>query len=230
VSTSQSLTSAKGAPRGATSVGNPARLISTLILTLSLAALPHIRGWVAPFVALSLVTAMLILRPNLAQVARRFALCVPMIAALAVPFLLGGQFEAAARFTFRALSAALVVLTFTAGMSPADLARALASLRVPQSLVEVVDGLLLEFDSLAPVARRIVLAQRLRGARGLSIFVRLVPELLVQSAERAARVDLARRLRGYSTSRDARTLAPADLLSVFGAVSCALLMHVLALR
>lgn len=229
MTTQGALVSREARLRPMRQIGGATRLVSALVLTTSLATLPRVGGWAGPFIAVSLLLAGLVLRPNLSRLARRFAIVVPMIAIFAAPFLLAAQFEAAARLAFRALSAALTVLIFTAGMSPAELTRTLASLRVPASLVDVVDGLLLELDGLLGVARRIVLAQRLRGAKGLRIFTRLVPELLVQSAERAERVDLARRLRGYGVRRQPLSLTPADLACFILVLSFAGAVHYLAL-
>jgi energy-coupling factor transporter transmembrane protein EcfT len=157
----------------------------------------------------------------------RLSFAVGLITALVLPFIVTGEWVTAARLGLRALSAATIALTFTSDLSGPGLATALGTLRAPASLVEVIEGLALQLDSLRNVARRVVLARKLRGARGLKGSATVLPELLVRSAERAERLELARRLRGYERrQRDPLTLK--DLLPASFALLGALLLHAIA--
>jgi energy-coupling factor transporter transmembrane protein EcfT len=158
----------------------------------------------------------------------RLSLVLAIILGLVAPFVVSGDWGSAARLGLRALGAATIALLFTSDLSSSALAGALRTLRAPVALVEVIEGLALQLDSLRNVAARIVLARKLRGARGLRGNVTILPELLVRSAERAERVDLARRLRGYDAKRRAEMTAadvPCALLAGLAGVS----LHVVAL-
>jgi energy-coupling factor transporter transmembrane protein EcfT len=167
-------------------------------------------------------------RPNLKRLSLRLGMALGMIGMLILPFIVIGDVESSARLGLRALGAATVALAFTSDLAGTDLARALGALRAPTAIVEVIEGLALQLDSLKATASRLVLARKLRGARGLASTVSILPELLVQSAERAERMDLARRVRGYCYVRPARSFRRQDIWPLLIATASAALLHALA--
>lgn len=203
-----------------------ARVLSALILSVGLALLPHVGGAVGVAIAGLVIACTLLCRPNLKRLSVRLSLALGVIVGLVAPFLLSGDIDNATRLGLRALGAATIALLFTSDLSSSALAGALRTLWAPVAFVEVLEGLALQLDSLRNLAGRIVLARRLRGASGLRDSVTILPELLVRSAERAERLDLARRLRGYDVKRRARMTA-LDLLAPLLSASAALSLHVL---
>jgi len=217
---------AAGATRGA--LGPAARLLSALLLSISIALLPEIRGGLGFAIAGLVIACALLCRPNLRRLSVRLSLALAVILGLVAPFVVIGDWASAARLGLRALGAATIALLFTSDLSSSALAGALRTLRAPVALVEVIEGLALQLDSLRNVAARIVLARKLRGASGLRGSVTILPELLVRSAERAERVDLARRLRGYDAKRRSEMTA-ADLPCVVLAALAAVSLHLVQL-
>lgn len=213
------------APGG--SLSPAARVASALLLSAAIAFLPHVAKTLGFAIAALVVGCALLCRPNFKRLSLRLSLALLVIVALAVPFVISGEPGTAARLGLRALGATTIALLFTSDLSSSALASALHTLRAPISLVEVIEGLALQLDSLRGVASRIVLARKLRGARGLRGNATVLPELLVRSAERAERVDLARRLRGYDAKR--RTpMTSADLPVLLISGAAALALHLLA--
>ena len=204
------------------------RVLGAIILTTAIATLPTVNQRVALALLACVIAATLAARPNLKRLSLRLSIALMVIGMLVLPFLLSGQLERAARLSLRALGAATVALAFTSDLLGAELARALGALRAPAALVEVLEGLTLQLDSLKTTCGRLLLARKLRGARGLRGSASVLPELLVRSAERAERVDLARRLRGYHYVRPERSFARQDIWPLSIAFASATLLHVLA--
>jgi len=205
-----------------------ASVLGALLLTTAIATLPSMSGDVALAVFGCAAAAAAFSKPDLKRLSIRLGLALGLIGMLTLPFLISGDLTRAARLGLRALGAATVALTFTSRLSGTELARALGGLRAPAALVEVLEGLALQLDSLKRTAERLVLARRLRGARGIFGTLSVVPELLVRSAERAERLDLARRLRGYEYARSRSHLSRQDLWPLLTAVAGAVLLHALA--
>lgn len=203
------------------------RVLGAMILTTAIATLPTIDQRVALGVLACVIAATLAARPNLKRLSLRLSMALVVIGMLVLPFLLSGQGERAVHLSLRALGAATVALAFTSDLLGPELARALGALRAPTALVEVLEGLTLQLDSLKTTCGRLLLARKLRGAHGFLGAASILPELLVRSAERAERVDLARRLRGYHYVRPERSFARQDVWPLSIAVASAALLHVL---
>jgi len=205
-----------------------ARVLSALVVTAAIATLPSVTGWVALGVLGCAVGAACFAKPNLKRLSLRLGAALAMVGALLLPFLLAGDFERAMKLGLRALGAATVALTFTSRLSGTELAHALGALRAPVALVEVIEGLASQFDTLKSTAKRIMLARRLRGAHGVSGTISVLPELLVKSAERAERLGLARRLRGFDHAQLKSKFQRQDIGPLLLAAISAALLHALA--
>jgi len=203
-------------------------VLSALVVTAAIATLPSVTGWVALGVLACAVGAASIAKPNLKRLSVRLGAALGMVAALLLPFLLVGDFERATKLGLRALGAATVALAFTSRLSGTELAHALGALRAPVALVEVIEGLASQLDTLKSTAKRILLARRLRGARGIAGSISVLPELLVRSAERAERLGLARRLRGFDHAQLKSKFQRQDIGPLLLAAISATLLHALA--
>ena len=195
-----------------------ARVLSALVVTTAIATLPSVTGWVALGVLGCAVGAACFAKPNLKRLSLRLGAALAMVGALLLPFLLAGDFERAMKLGLRALGAATVALTFTSRLSGTELAHALGALRAPVALVEVIEGLASQFDTLKSTAKRIMLARRLSsceaspsitstsatGARSApSACASSVPESLEVNVSATVAAPRARR-----PSRIARSMSP----------------------
>ncbi len=205
-----------------------ARVLSALVVTAAIATLPSVTGSVALGVLGCAAGAACFAKPNFKRLSLRLGAALGMVGALLLPFLLVGDVERAMKLGLRALGAATVALTFTSRLSGTELAHALGALRAPVALVEVIEGLASQLDTLRSTAHRILLARRLRGAHGLSGSISVLPELLVQSAQRAERLGLARRLRGFDHAQLKSKFQRQDLGPLVLALASAMLLHALA--
>lgn len=205
-----------------------ARVLAALIITTGIATLPRIGGAVALAILGCCVVAALVSKPDLRRLSLRLTATLAMLGALLLPFVVGGDGEQAARLGLRALGAATIALTFTSRLTGIDLARAFGALRAPVALVEVLEGLSSQLDNLQSTAQRILLARRLRGAHGVRGTLSIIVELLVRSAERAERLGLARRLRGYDYTQLRSSFGRNDWVPVLVATAGAFGLHLLA--
>ena len=205
-----------------------ARVLSALVVTFAIATLPSVTGWVALGILACALGAASVAKPNLKRLSLRLGAALGMVAGLLLPFLLVGDFERATKLGLRALGAATVALAFTSRLSGTELAHALGALRAPVALVEVIEGVASQLDTLKSTARRILLARRLRGAQGIAGAVSVLPELLVRSAERAERLGLARRLRGFDHAQLKSKFQRQDIGPLLLAAISATLLHALA--
>lgn len=205
-----------------------ARVLSALVVTAAIATLPSMTGSVALGVLGCAAGAACFAKPDLKRLSLRLGAALGMVGALLLPFLLAGDVERAMKLGLRALGAATVALTFTSRLSGTELAHALGALRAPVALVEVIEGLASQLDTLRSTAQRILLARRLRGARGITGTISVLPELLVRSAERAERLGLARRLRGFDHAQLKSKFQRQDLAPIVLALVSATLLHALA--
>lgn len=205
-----------------------ARVLCALVVTAAIATLPSMTGSVALGVLGCAVGAACFAKPNFKRLSLRLGAALGMVCALLLPFLFVGDIERATKLGLRALGAATVALSFTSNLSGTELAHALGALRAPVALVEVIEGLASQLDSLRSTAKRILLARRLRGAQGLAGTISVLPELLVRSAERAERLGLARRLRGFDHAQLKSKFQRHDLGPLVLAFGSATLLHALA--
>jgi energy-coupling factor transporter transmembrane protein EcfT len=205
-----------------------ARVLSALVVTAAIATLPSVTGWVALGVLACALGAACVAKPNIKRLSVRLGAALGMVLALLLPFLLVGDFERVTKLGLRALGAATVALAFTSRLSGTELAHALGALRAPVALVEVIEGLASQLDTLKSTAKRILLARRLRGAHGIAGSISVLPELLVRSAERAERQGLARRLRGFDHAQLKSKFQRQDVVPLLIAAISAALLHALA--
>jgi cobalt/nickel transport system permease protein len=150
--------------------------------------------------------------------------------ALLVPLAVTGRAADALFSGARVLCAGVAALGFAATLPVAELAAALGALRVPRSLTGTIEIMLRQLVELEREGRRIALALALRGARGRVLATSTAGALFVRSIERAERVDLAMRLRGYDPGSPAPSarLRAADAPALCVALACALSVHVVA--
>jgi energy-coupling factor transporter transmembrane protein EcfT len=164
-------------------------------------------------------------RPRARWLARRAAAASMAVAAIVVPFVLAGQTERAAEFAFRAATAVALALTFAATISLADLPRALATLRVPRALSGAVHALLWQLEHVGDEGQRLLLARRLRGARG-AFGPEVLSSLLARTAIRAERVDVALALRGVRAPESRDGLRRTDWVATVAVLAFAVALHV----
>jgi cobalt/nickel transport system permease protein len=114
-------------------------------------------------------------------------------------------------------------------LSSGQLGGALAALRVPYAIAGVIETMLRQVAHVTSEGRRIRLALELRGAHGSGLTLTLLGALLVRSVQRAERVDLAMRLRGYDPGRAAELarLRASDAPALALAIAAALTVHAL---
>ena len=205
----------------------PARLACLLVLVAGVATAPvqarrgQLLALVIPCVALALT------RPRLRWLASRLGAASFGLAALIVPFVLLGPAARALPISLRATSATLIAIAIASSIELSELPRALRSLAVPEVLASTVHAMLWQLGHVSDEARRLLLARRLRGARN-GFGPEVLALLLVRTAARAERVDLALRLRGATGALTARSrFRPSDAPILGLAAGAALALHVL---
>jgi energy-coupling factor transporter transmembrane protein EcfT len=117
-----------------------------------------------------------------------------------MPLMFSGDLQRAALLGMRAFLSLSVALAVASTLTFVEVPGALAALRVPSGLVRVLSAMLSQFSLLRDTARRLLLARSLRGARRFDIGPDVLASLLVVSAARAERVELALSLRGFDPS------------------------------
>lgn len=207
-----------------------ARLLAGVLLVAAIATAP-----LGSLVALSMSAALLVAvllaaQPHPRLLVRRALPALLVIAALVVPLVLAGQATQALMMGTRATLALGVALAVAASLRLDELPGALSALRVPAALASVVETMLRQLQSVQDEGRRIVLARRLRGARGFGVGPEVLSALLVRTSARAERAELAMRLRGYSpeAAREQARIGGRDLPLLGLVVALAVLLHVAA--
>ncbi len=207
-----------------------ARLLCGALLVAAIATAPIGSPTALAISSAVLLIALLVTQPRPRPLARRALPAVLLIAALVLPLVVAGETHRALAMGARATLAVGVALAMAASLRLDELPGALAALRVPRALAAVVETMLRQLDSVRDEGRRIVLARRLRGARGWGVGPEVLSALFVRTSARAERVELAMRLRGYSpdAARERARLGRGDVPLICLAVAMALLLHIAA--
>jgi energy-coupling factor transporter transmembrane protein EcfT len=142
-----------------------------------------------------LVVVLGLTRPDPRVLARRALFALGAIVALCIPFAIAGDWARAIELGARASAATLIALAFASTWKLDELPAALRALGLPLDFVSTVHAMLWQVGHIGSEGRRLVLARRLRGARGV-VGPEILAELLVRTTARAERVDLAMQLRG----------------------------------
>ncbi len=212
-------------------VASPAgRLLSGVLLVAAIATAPLGSPRALSISAALLVSMLLAAQPRLRPLAHRALPAVLVIAALVLPLLIAGQTTQAIAMGARATLAVGVALAVAASLQLDELAGALGALGVPTVLARVVETMLRQVSSVQAEGRRIVLARRLRGARGFGVGPDVLSALLIRTSARAERADLAMRLRGYNSAaaKKRAQLGLRDVPLLLVVLSAVVLLHVAA--
>lgn len=206
----------------------PGRLLGGSCLLLATATAP-ISSWPSLILAGGVAAGLLALgRPRVVICAIALGSAFAVGLALTWPLWLAGGTARAAGLLARSLAATGVALGVGSMFEDHELAATLRWLRLPSALVDVVEMLLMELRLLGPLAERMALARRLRGARGFRAGGEMLAGLFVLSAERAERLALSRQLRGYDERavRSTMRLEWRDVPALGAAIALAAVVHV----
>jgi len=185
-----------------------ARLLGTVVLVLAIATAPVPR-WSALGASLLAVAGFVAMtRPRPNELVRRLLGSLLAVLALVAPLLFVGRGQAALLLGGRASLALLAALSGASTLRAHEISEALLTLRVPHAITGVVDSMLHGLGAVREEGRRLLLARQLRGVRGLGIGPELLATLLERTAERAERVELAQRLRGFDPSAISKSARP----------------------
>lgn len=204
------------------------RIASALVLASAIATMPNARERHAALAVAALAALLFALgRPRVGWLLRRALPALLFTAALLVPFLLAGQRERAHEIALRATAAVSVVLLVASTLSLAELPTALFSLGVPRSLAGTVHALLWQLEHVGDQGRRLLLARRLRGARG-AFGPEMLSALLWRTADRAERVELAMALRHADPLGRRRPLGASDFAAIVLCLAFGIALHRIA--
>lgn len=205
-----------------------ARLLTGVLLVAAIATAPLGSLRALSISTALLVTILLAAQPRLRPLAKRALPAVLVIVALVLPLVIAGQTTQALAMGARASLAVGVALAVAATLQLDELPGALAALGVPTALARVVETMLRQLSSVQAEGRRIVLARRLRGARGFGVGPEVLSALLVKTSARAERAELAMRLRGYNSgaARKQSQLCLRDLPLLLVVLSAVVLLHI----
>lgn len=231
---SETVGSSDGAPREERSVLerlSPAGRVLCTVLTVAALATAPLGSPVAQLAAAAVVLLTIaVLRPSWHRMLLRGVAVVLAITAAVLPFFLGGNPAAGVALTLRAGLACAAALVFADGLARTDLGAALRALGLPAGFATVIASLQQQARIIGDEGRRVLLARRLRGARGRGLGLGVLSTLFVRSARRAERVDFARSLRGYRIDDSARAarLTATDLVPLAMVLVLATAPHWLA--
>jgi energy-coupling factor transporter transmembrane protein EcfT len=205
-----------------------ARLLAGVILIVAVATMPA--RAIAVSASLLLAALLLVLvRPRRSLLAAAGWLGIVPLAALLTPWWLAGDSEVALLLGGRGLSAIGVATVLAASLERDELVGGLSALGVPEALVGVVSTMLRQARGVREQGHSLLLARRLRGARGPQVSVDVLAALLARTAERAERIELATRLRGADgvSARGVATLKTRDLPLLVSAVGLGVSLRLL---
>lgn len=207
-----------------------ARLLAGAVLVAAIATAPIGSLPALSISALVLLATLLAAQPRLRPFMHRALPAALVIAALVVPLVIAGRSAQALAMGARATLAVGVALGVAASLALDELPGALSALGVPAALAAVVETMLRQLGSVQDEGRRIVLARRLRGARGFGVGPEVLSALLVRTSARAERAELAMRLRGYNPAlaREQARLGRRDLPLLGLTIVLAVLLHIAA--
>ncbi|HEV8246916.1 MAG TPA: CbiQ family ECF transporter T component [Polyangiaceae bacterium] len=204
-----------------------ARVLLLVGLTSAVATLrsPNLRQLLAALVLLLPLTVLGRVSP--ARLLRRALLGLGVVLMFVLPLLIADHALRAALLGARSMLALLIALSLAETLALAEVAPALAALGVPEKLASVVATALSQLGLLRDSGERIVLARKLRGARGANMGPDVVAALLARSAERAERMALAADLRGRDLTRAAKNsrLSPRDCLLLLPGLALGVGLH-----
>lgn len=140
--------------------------------------------------------ALALARPPLGWFVKRWVPGCVLIAVLCVPLFWVGERERAFGLLARAMLALTVAVCAASSVREEELAPALRTLGLPAGLTLIVQTMLRQLSRVKDAARSLILARKLRGARGPAVGARMLSALLIRTADRAERVGLALELRG----------------------------------
>lgn len=167
-------------------------------------------------------------RPPPAALARRALPALGVIAAVLAPLVISGHFDQAAVLAARATLGVGIALSVASTLALDEVPGALRALGLPAALGAVTATMLRQLGAVRDQGRRMVLARALRGARGAGLSAGTLAALLVRTADRASRVELAMQLRGYSLAEAATrsALRVRDAAVVAACTASAVVVHV----
>jgi energy-coupling factor transporter transmembrane protein EcfT len=205
------------------------RILCSVFLVASVATLDPSTTRVRVSLLVLLFAIFALTRPDPLVLARRGLVALGAVVALCVPWVIAGNWPRALEVGGRASASTLIALAFAGTLSRAELPGALRALGLPADFASTVHAMLWQVGNIGSEGRKLVLARRLRGARG-AIGPEILAELLVRTTARAERVDLAMQLRGANSEAAARRvgLGPRDVLVAGIALGAGIGLHLLA--
>lgn len=202
-----------------------ARIGSAVVLALGVATAPLTTALSRVALGVLVLGVLALTRPPLRAALLRVGGAALGLGILLVPFLVMSPARAL-EVGARALGVVCLVTALVSSVPLARLGPALAGLGVPKALSSTVRALLWQLEHVAGEGRRLLLARRLRGAERFGPEV--IAQLVVRTAARAERVDLAMRLRGAELGAADDALAPGDVAWMLGALALAVGLHWIA--
>lgn len=199
-----------------------ARVACLLVIVAGIGTAPLDSGRSRAALAAVLLGIALVTRPRLGWLARRLGPALVALGALLVPLFIADA-ERGLSMALRAGSAAFAGSCIASTLSLTELGPGLAGVGVPRALASVVHTLLWQLEHVGSEGRRLILARRLRGARRFGPEV--LSQLLLRTAARAERVDLAMRLRGADGAPVGPRFGTAGVVSSLAALAAVAALH-----
>ncbi len=203
-----------------------ARITCLVVLAAGIATAPLGSSSSRWALALLLLALLLITRPRFSWLARRLGPALLALGALLVPLALSMDLARVVVIALRAVGAALASACLASTIPLRELGPALVAVGTPRSLASAVHTLLWQLDHVGAEGRRLMLARRLRGAERFGPEV--LSQLLVRTAARAERVDLAMRLRSADGAPEASRFGAVDALVCLSALAVVVALHGIA--